>query len=172
MILAVVYFLYAGLLPNGYGSDVEVARAQAINILRLSVFSGIIAAGRTLVIISGSEGIDLSAGSVVTLTAIFTYVIVKGEDDKVLLALLVSLAVGALIGLLNGAGITYLKISPFVIDARYVWRGHRRDHHRRSRQCQRKNCAPYWFRFDRATFFARVYLFQMLSSSYHSFSAS
>ena len=50
-----------------------------------------------------------------TLTAIFTYVIVKGEDDKVLLALLVSLAVGALIGLLNGAGITYLKISPFVM---------------------------------------------------------
>ena len=115
LILAVVLFLLSGLLPNGYGSDLEVARAQAINILRLSVFLGIIAAGQTLVIISGSEGIDLSAGSVVTLTAIFTYVIVKGEDDKVLLALLVSLAVGALIGLLNGAGITYLKISPFVM---------------------------------------------------------
>jgi len=115
LILAVVLFLLSGLLPNGYGSDLNVARAQALNILRLSVFLGVIAAGQTLVIISGSEGIDLSAGSIVTLTAIFTYVIVKGEDDMVLLALLVSLLVGAFIGLLNGVGITFLKISPFVM---------------------------------------------------------
>ena len=85
---------------------------RRLNILRLSVFLGVIAAGQTLVIISGFEGIDLSAGSIVTLTAIFTYVIVNGEDDKVLLALLVSLLVGAFIGFLNGAGITFLKISP------------------------------------------------------------
>ena len=62
LILAVVLFLLSGLLPNGYGSDVAVAKAQAINILRLSVFLGIIAAGQTLVIISGSEGIDLVSG--------------------------------------------------------------------------------------------------------------
>ena len=115
LILAVILFLLSGLLPNGFGSDLEVAQAQATNILRLAVFLGIIAAGQTLVIISGSEGIDLSAGSVVTLTAILTYVIVNGADAKVLPALLVSLAVGALIGLLNGAGITFLRISPFVM---------------------------------------------------------
>jgi ribose transport system permease protein len=115
LILAVILFLLSGLLPNGYGSDLGVAKAQATNILRLSVFLGVIAAGQTLVIMSGSEGIDLSAGSVVTLTAILTYVIVNGADEKVLLALLASLAVGALIGLLNGIGITFLKISPFVM---------------------------------------------------------
>ncbi|HSQ26582.1 MAG TPA: ABC transporter permease [Anaerolineales bacterium] len=115
LLLAVVLFLLSGLLPNGYGGNVDVAIAQATNILRLSVFLGIIAAGQTLVIISGFEGIDLSAGSTVTLTAILTYVIVNGSDDKVLLALLVSLVVGTLIGLINGAGITYLKISPFVM---------------------------------------------------------
>jgi ribose transport system permease protein len=115
LLLAIVLFLLSGLLPNGYGSDLEVARAQATNILRLAVFLGVIAAGQTLVIISGSEGIDLSAGSVVTLTAILTYVIVNGADEKVLLAVLVSLAVGALIGLLNGVGITFLKVSPFVM---------------------------------------------------------
>jgi ribose transport system permease protein len=115
LILAVVLFLLSGLLPNSYGSDVNVAIAQATNILRLSVFLGVIAAGQTLVIISGFEGIDLSSGSIVTLTAILTYGIVKGADDKVLLAILVSLLVGALVGLLNGAGITFLKISPFVM---------------------------------------------------------
>jgi ribose transport system permease protein len=115
LLLAVVLFLLSGLLPNGFGSDMDVARAQATNILRLAVFLGIIAAGQTLVIISGSEGIDLSAGSVVTLTAILTYVIVNGADVKVLPALLVALAVGALVGLINGVGITFLKISPFVM---------------------------------------------------------
>lgn len=115
LLLAVILFLLSGLLPNGFGSDLDIARAQALNILRLSVFLGVIAAGQTLVIISGFEGIDLSAGSVVTLTAILTYVIVSGADERVLPALLVSLAVGAFVGLLNGAGITFLKISPFVM---------------------------------------------------------
>ena len=115
LILAVVLFLLSGFLPNGFGSDVNVAIAQATNIVRLAVFLGVIAAGQTLVIISGSEGIDLSAGSVVTITAILTYVLVSGENDKVLLALLISLAVGALIGLINGSGITFLRISPFVM---------------------------------------------------------
>jgi ribose transport system permease protein len=115
LILAVVLFLLSGLLPNGFGSDTSVATAQATNIVRLAVFLGVIAAGQTVVIISGSEGIDLSAGSVVTLSAILAYVIVKGQDDKVLLALLVAIAVGAVIGLVNGAGVTFLKISPFVM---------------------------------------------------------
>ena len=113
--LAIVLFLLSGLLPNSYGSDVKVAISQATNIVRLAVFLGVIAAGQTLVIISGFEGIDLSAGSVVTLTAIVTYVYVSGADEKVFVALLLSLIVGALIGFLNGAGITFLKISPFVM---------------------------------------------------------
>jgi len=115
LLLAVILFLLSGLLPNGFGSDLNVARAQALNILRLSVFLGVIAAGQTLVIISGFEGIDLSAGSIVTLTAILTYVTVSGADEKVIPALLISLAVGGFIGFLNGAGITFLKISPFVM---------------------------------------------------------
>lgn len=115
IVLAVILFLLSGLLPNGFGSDLNVARAQALNILRLAVFLGVIAAGQTLVIISGSEGIDLSAGAVVTLTAILTYIVVNGVDAMVLPALLVALAVGALVGFINGVGITFLKVSPFVM---------------------------------------------------------
>ncbi len=115
IILAVVLFLLSGLLPNGYGSNVDVAVAQATNIVRLAVFLGVIAAGQTLVIISGYEGIDLSAGSVVTLSAILTYVIVSGENAMVLPALLVAIVVGALVGFINGLGITFLRISPLVM---------------------------------------------------------
>jgi ribose transport system permease protein len=115
VLLAIVLFVLSGLLPNGYGNNLSVALAQATNIIRLSVFLGIIAAGQTLVIISGGEGIDLSAGAVVTLSAIVTYVIVKGQDANVIPALIAALAVGAVIGFLNGIGIAYLKISPLVM---------------------------------------------------------
>ena len=115
VLLAVVLFLLSGLLPNGFGSDLDIAARTAINIVRISVFLGIIAAGQTLVIISGGEGIDLSIGAVVTLTAIITYSIVNGRNENVLPALLAVLVVGAAIGFLNGAGIAFLKISPLVM---------------------------------------------------------
>jgi ribose transport system permease protein len=115
VLLAVGLFLLSGLLPNGFGSNPEVAVPQALTIIRIAVFLGIIAAGQTLVIIGGSEGIDLSIGAVVTLTAIITYSIVNGKNENVLPALLAVLIVGAAIGFLNGAGITFLKISPLVM---------------------------------------------------------
>jgi ribose transport system permease protein len=115
VLLAVVLFVFSGFLPNSFGADLDAATGQAVNIIRLSVFLGIIAAGQTLVIISGSEGIDLSAGSVVTLSAILTWTIVQGQNGRVIPALIVVLLVGALIGLINGAGIIFLKISPFVM---------------------------------------------------------
>ncbi len=115
VLLAAVLFALSGLLPNGFGSDMAVAKSQAVNIIRLSVFLGVIAAGQTLVIISGSEGIDLSAGAVVTLSAIVTYIMVNGSDGRVLPALIAAVLVGAIIGLINGAGVSFLKISPLVM---------------------------------------------------------
>jgi ribose transport system permease protein len=115
IILAVVLFFFSGFLPNSFGTDMSAALGQAVNIMRLSVFLGIIAAGQTLVIISGSEGIDLSAGSVVTLSAILTWTIVQGQNGRVIPALIAILLVGALIGFINGMGIIFLKISPFVM---------------------------------------------------------
>jgi ribose transport system permease protein len=115
VLLAVMLFLLSGLLPNGFGSNPGVAIPQALNIIRISVFLGIIAAGQTLVIISGGEGIDLSAGAVVTITAILTYEIANGANEGVLPALLAVLVVGAIIGFFNGVGIAFLKISPLVM---------------------------------------------------------
>jgi len=57
LILAVILFFVGGLLnPNFVNAN------QAVNIVRLAAFLGIVAAGQTLVIISGNEGIDLSVG--------------------------------------------------------------------------------------------------------------
>lgn len=114
LLVALVVFLLSGLLPNGYKTAPQ-ALNQAFNIVRLSAFLGIIAAGQTLVIISGGEGIDLSAGAVVTLAAILTYRFVDGSNAMVAPTLLLVLAVGTVIGLINGMGIAYLKIPPLVM---------------------------------------------------------
>ena len=89
--------------------------SPAISILRLAAFLGVVAAGQTLVIIGGGEGIDLSVGSVITMGAILVYQIANGSDQMVLPALLVALAVGAGIGTINGLGITLLLIPPLVM---------------------------------------------------------
>jgi ribose transport system permease protein len=114
MIIAVLLFLLSGLLPAGY-STFQGAIRQGLNILRLASFIAIIGAGQTLVIISGGEGIDLSAGPIVTIGALLTYMIINGQNQMILPVLLLVIAIGSIIGLFNGLGITYLKISPFVM---------------------------------------------------------
>jgi len=114
LIVAFILFLLSGLLPNGFNTW-QTAVNQGLNILRLASFIAIIGAGQTLVIISGSEGIDLSAGSVVTVGALMTYMFINGNNSLILPILLLVLVMGASVGLINGLGITYLKISPFVM---------------------------------------------------------
>ncbi len=109
-LLAIILFVVGGILAPGFTN-----RDQAVNIVRLAAFLGIIAAGQTLVIISGGEGIDLSAGALVTLGAILTYRISNGDDGMVIPALLIVLLAGAAIGFLNGIGIALLKMPPLVI---------------------------------------------------------
>ena len=110
LLLAIALFFAGGLVNPDF-----VNLNQAINIVRLASFLGIIAAGQTLVIISGGEGIDLSAGAIVTLAAILVYRITNGANEMIPLALAVALAVGAFVGLVNGLGIIVLGIPPLVM---------------------------------------------------------
>jgi ribose transport system permease protein len=110
LILAVLLFVIGGVIRPGF-----VSAAQAANIIRLASFLGIIAAGQTLVIISGGEGIDLSVGAVVTLGAILTFRFSDGQNSLLLVGLLVALSAGAFIGFVNGLGIIFLRIPPLVM---------------------------------------------------------
>lgn len=110
LLVAIGLFLFGGIIRPGF-----VNPEQAINIVRLAAFLGIIAAGQTVVIMSGGEGIDLSIGAVVTLAAILTFRINAGQNEMVLPALAVALAAGTAIGFLNGVGVAILKMPPLVM---------------------------------------------------------
>lgn len=110
LLLAVGLFFAGGLIrPNFVNPD------QALNIIRLAAFLGIIAAGQTLVIISGGEGIDLSVGAVLTLGAILTFMVSGGSSAMLPIAVLTALGAGMVIGVLNGLGIVFLGIPPLVM---------------------------------------------------------
>jgi ribose transport system permease protein len=109
-LLAIGLFFLGGILRPGFANP-----AQAVNIVRLAAFLGIIAAGQTLVIISGGEGIDLSVGAIVTLGAILVFRVTDKQDSMVLPALGVALLAGTAIGAINGVGITALGVPPLVM---------------------------------------------------------
>lgn len=114
LLIAILLFIGSYIfLPSGAGLPSPWERAA--NILRISAFLGIIAAGQTLVILSGGEGIDLSVASTVTLCAMVVGAITNKEDTLIIPGLLAALALGAAIGLMNGVGVAFLKVHPLVM---------------------------------------------------------
>ena len=108
--LVVVLFVAGELLSPGF-----LSTRQVLNVLRVASFLGIVAAGQTLVVLSGGEGIDLSVGAVMSLAAVMTAHITQGRDAYVLQALAQVLAVGFALGAVNGIGVAFLRIPPLVM---------------------------------------------------------
>ena len=82
-------------------------------ILNLASFLGLVAAGQSLVILSG--GIDLSVSSVVTLAGVVSATMMSGSDSNMFIAIIACLALGLVIGLLNGLGVAFVGIHPLVV---------------------------------------------------------
>lgn len=83
------------------------------NLLTDNAFLGIAAVGMTFVILSG--GIDLSIGSVIAFTSVFTAVLVGNYGVDPLIAFAAVLVIATLFGCLMGGMIHFLKIPPFVV---------------------------------------------------------
>ena len=103
VLLVVMMSMFA---PNFLSVDngLNVARAVSIN--------AILAAGMTLVILTG--GIDLSVGSVVALTGVSS-VLLWTAGAPAIVAVLGGIVVGAATGLVNGSLIAYLGLPAFII---------------------------------------------------------
>lgn len=83
--------------------------------LNVAAILALVAAGQGIVILSGREGIDLSVGATMTLAALLAGNTMNGQDGGIAPALLAALAAGGFVGLLNGLGITVLRIPPLVM---------------------------------------------------------
>ena len=114
--LVVALALIVALLVLGEALSPGFASMQQIlRLLIVAALLGIVAAGQNLVILGGREGIDLSVGGVVSLSAIIAGNLMSGSDAGIPMAIVACIAAGALIGLINGVGTTLLRIPPLVM---------------------------------------------------------
>ena len=123
--LAVVLILFSIFVPNFFQIGIFA------NIVEQSTFVGVMAIGLAIVIIAGH--MDLSVESTAALAAMVTGMLfcARGIGMGVTLtpewlvvpvSLLISLAVGAVIGLLNGFFTIKLKMNAFIVTlASYIW---------------------------------------------------
>lgn len=86
---------------------------QFLDLFNNNAYLIIIACGLTLVMITG--GIDISVGGTVALITMASVVCLEDLGGNILIILLLSLGIGLVIGLVQGALVAYLKIQPFIV---------------------------------------------------------
>jgi ribose transport system permease protein len=94
-------------------SEVFFTLRNINNISGQAVALGIVCIGQTLVILTG--GIDLSVGSVISLTSCLATGLMMGRDSLVLPVLVLVLGCALLIGFCNGLVITKIGIPPLIV---------------------------------------------------------
>lgn len=86
--------------------------SNVVGILIATAVNGLLALGVTFIIISG--GIDLSVGTVMTLSSVMCAVSIVRWNVPVPLGVLIGILTGGLAGFLNGIMISKLKLPPFI----------------------------------------------------------
>jgi ribose transport system permease protein len=105
-ILIIICILFSLLSPNFFTAG------NAVNILRQASINIVLATGMTFVILTG--GIDLSVGSILAVSAVVA-VLVSLLPALGWIAVPAGLLTGLLLGLLNGALITFMDVPPFIV---------------------------------------------------------
>ncbi|MDR0489398.1 MAG: ABC transporter permease [Propionibacteriaceae bacterium] len=105
--LLIIFLAFSIVAPTTFATYSNV-----MNILFSAVVIGCLAMGATLVIVSA--GIDLSVGTGMALCAVMAATFMVRWGLPVWLGILLTLAFGAFIGLINGTAVTILGLPPFI----------------------------------------------------------
>lgn len=106
LVIVIVAFALVNPAPEQYLSvrNLRIVLAQTVIVALASI-------GMTMIIISA--GIDLSVGSIIALSGVVTAVLLR-DGAAPIVAVAAGVAVGGVIGLVNGIVITRLKVMPFI----------------------------------------------------------
>lgn len=115
--LIILFVVFSTLSPYFFNFD------NIVDILLATAVNGVLALGVTFVITTG--GIDLSVGTVMTLSAVMTAQVITNWHASPLVGVLVGIATGAACGLVNGLVIAKMGLPPFIatLGMFYVARG-------------------------------------------------
>lgn len=104
---AVLLYAIAMVISTGFASG-----NQVMAVLQVASFVGIATIGQTVVMLVG--GIDLSVAGVITLSDIMAAIVMNGRPGMALVGAIISLALGLLVGLINGMLITVMRVTPLI----------------------------------------------------------
>ena len=115
------FFLVAALVIFTALSSKFLTGQNLINVARQSVYLVLVSMGQMLVLISG--GFDLSVGTSIALASVvsalgmvwFAGVFPEAIWIAILLGAFMGFAVAIMVGLVNGVGVAYFEVSPFIM---------------------------------------------------------
>jgi len=106
-LILIILFIIPSLISPVFRSYGNIS-----NILHQAASLGIVSIGQTFVILF--SGLDLSVGSVISLTTVLGATLMRDSPLAIFLTVLLCLAVGAGIGFLNGFLVSKVKLSPLI----------------------------------------------------------
>lgn len=112
-LLGVVVLIAAVFVLGATLTDRFLSLGNIVNVYEQSTDLALVSLGQTLAILTG--GIDLSVGSLISLTSCLTSGLINGDPNRVIPVVLAVLALGTVIGLLNAGLVIVLRVHPLIV---------------------------------------------------------
>ena len=113
LVLVVYGMILVLMFIGAMNSERFLSLRNLTNVLRQAAYLGTAALGEMLVILTA--GIDLSIGSLVKLCVLVSAILMDGNPDNVWMAVILTLGLGLLVGLIHAFLINEFNLSPFVV---------------------------------------------------------
>ncbi len=110
LIVFFIIFIFFSFFTNDFFTYYNI-----VNLTKYGVEIGLLALAETLIIISGNGGIDLSIGSILSLSAMTIGVLSSKMGLNILISALIGIAVATLAGSFNGFLVSLIKIPPLLV---------------------------------------------------------
>lgn len=110
ILLIMVLFIIGEIILSGFASLNNIS-----NIVGFACVIALVAVSQLFVMVVGNDGIDLSVGAIMSMSALIFADICQGEPARIPFALLCVMLMGLLVETINFVGITFLKISPMIM---------------------------------------------------------
>lgn len=109
----VIVLIVAVCIVGGLMTDRFFSFGNIVNVYEQSTDLALVSIGQTLTILTG--GIDLSVGSLISLTSCLTSGLINGDPGRVIPVAVGVLALGTLVGVLNAGLVVSLRVHPLIV---------------------------------------------------------
>lgn len=110
LIVFFIIFIFFSFFTNDFFTYYNI-----VNLTKYGVEIGLLALAETLIIISGNGGIDLSIGSILSLSAMTIGVLSSKMGLNILISAVIGILVATLAGFFNGFLVSLIKIPPLLV---------------------------------------------------------